>query len=288
MTPAAPLGAAPADDPISYPGAPPDGDVLLDGDQLHPLFLTGHGLSAGPGAWALRYGHDDAGPGGDLGVLALLDDYLAERGGAPIAGRTPVLAVGSNRSPAQLARKLHEPARPALGLVPITRARVRGLGTGHSAHIGRWGYIPTTPAGRPGWHDQWITWLDETQLEIVNATEINYRLSCGPFPILLTADDSFELPARWVFYRSRWGALCLRPDAHGPSQPMTQIEAWRRLLGYPWFRDLAGVGRDTPASDVITLMRDRDDLRDATRDALASHGCAVPDRLADDAVTLAD
>ncbi len=165
-----------------------------------------------------------AGSGPEVGAdggLATLDEYLAGQDAAAMAGRTPVLAVGSNRSPAQLARKLREPSRPALGLVPIIRARVNGIGVGFSAHVGRWGYVPAAPVQRPGWQDQWLTWLDPVQLELVNATEINYRLVFAPYELQLAGCPSAAVPG-WVFYRSRWGALATAPGATARPRRLTR------------------------------------------------------------------
>jgi hypothetical protein len=213
------------------------------------------------------------------GGLATLDEYLAGQDAAAMAGRTPVLAVGSNRSPAQLARKLREPSRPALGLVPIIRARVNGIGVGFSAHVGRWGYVPAAPVRRPGWQDQWLTWLDPVQLELVNATEINYRLVFAPYELQLAGCPSAAVPG-WVFYRSRWGVLATAPGAIEPAPPSDQAAIYRRLLSWPWFCAPAADRADVPA--VIALLRDREDLRQQARDQFAARGLAIDDGLGPD------
>ena len=82
-----------------------------------------------------------------------------------------------------------------------------------------------------------------------------------------------------MFYRSRWGALHLPPDEDGPSAPMTQAEAYRRLLRQSWFKDLMPVGAD-PA-EAAGILRGDEMRRDAVRDALAVHGLAVDDLIGD-------
>jgi hypothetical protein len=102
-----------------------------------------------------------------------LDRYLRSVGGPPAASRTPVLAVGSNASPAQLQRKLSNVDRPTL--VPITAVSVHGLVVGVSAHVSRPGYLPATPVpSADARSDLWILWLDEAELAAVDATEPNY------------------------------------------------------------------------------------------------------------------
>lgn len=89
------------------------------------------------------------------------------------AGRTLVVAVGSNADPAIMARKLL-----AAGLapcVPFVGCTVQNLAVGHSAHQNPRGYIPAAPFHRSGSAMRLVaTWLNESELEALDATEPNY------------------------------------------------------------------------------------------------------------------
>ncbi|MGW1782350.1 hypothetical protein ACWCQQ_24910 [Streptomyces sp. NPDC002143] len=96
-------------------------------------------------------------------------------------GRTPVVAVGSNASPAQLRHKMAE-----FGItspVPMVKARVTGVDVGVSAHISRLGYVSASPVAAPGVTTElFVIWLDAEQLEVVDATEPNYDRVLLPAP----------------------------------------------------------------------------------------------------------
>jgi hypothetical protein len=109
------------------------------------------------------------------------DDFLFRAGEAlplapdhPLDDLTPVIAVGSNRAPAQLARKF-------AGMevaVPVTRLQARDVDVVHAAHLAGYGSVPATLAASPGTVTElWITWLDRVALERMDATEavgVNY------------------------------------------------------------------------------------------------------------------
>ncbi|WP_420035577.1 hypothetical protein ACN2WE_27675 [Streptomyces sp. cg28] len=136
-------GTPPALAPLTYPGRPITAPALLVGDELHALPADG-----------------------------ALDDVLKER--------TPVLAVGSNASPAQIAHKLTRLNLPVR--VPMIPVETRGIGIGCSAHIGRNGYVAAAPYEAPGEQRTLVvTWLDDVQLKAVDATELpNYRRVAVP------------------------------------------------------------------------------------------------------------
>jgi hypothetical protein len=134
-----------------------------------------------------------------------LDRYLRAMGAPPTASRTPVLAVGSNASPAQLHRKLSNVGQPTL--VPITAVSVHGLAVGVSAHVSRPGYLPATPVpSADARSNLWILWLDEAELAAVDATEPNYDRVRLPdrCPVRLTTEQ--PVTGCWV-YLSRHGYL---------------------------------------------------------------------------------
>lgn len=89
-------------------------------------------------------------------------------------GRTPVLALGSNASPAQLGRKF---AR-LKGHIPVSRATLFDHVVVYSAHFSRYGALPATLYQHPGGVSFIaITWLDAAQLARMHETEsvgVNY------------------------------------------------------------------------------------------------------------------
>lgn len=122
---------------------------LAEAPRDHPLLY--------PGMWppesALLHGDH----------LFPLDDLVHE-------SRTPVLAVGSNASPAQLRHKMAE-----VGItspIPMVRARVTGIDVGVSAHVSRLGYVSASPFEAPGAvRELFVIWLDADQLAVVDASE---------------------------------------------------------------------------------------------------------------------
>jgi hypothetical protein len=88
-----------------------------------------------------------------------------------LRGRAPVLAIGSNQSPEQLARKFdtrHGPQR-----IPVTRAWLADHDVVFATHVSRYGAIPVNLHLAPGMQVRLaVTWLDPDQLEIMHRTEI--------------------------------------------------------------------------------------------------------------------
>ncbi|MEX1109029.1 MAG: hypothetical protein WEC00_08980 [Dongiaceae bacterium] len=87
-----------------------------------------------------------------------------------LGGRTPVLAIGSNQSPVQLARKFaHAPETE----IPVTRAWLDDYDICYATHVTRYGSIPGNLHHCENMRVRLsITWLDETQLRVMHATEI--------------------------------------------------------------------------------------------------------------------
>ncbi|MEV4442884.1 hypothetical protein AB0K09_28510 [Streptomyces sp. NPDC049577] len=185
------LHIVPALHPLTYPGRPVPGPSLLTGRRLLPLRPGGTHL----GAWLVRN--------------RTLDDVL---GPYPAAVRHPVLAVGSNASPAQLAHKF----RRLAATVPMVPARTRGIAVGCSAHIGRAGYVAAAPYADPDAERTLvISWLDAAQLAAVDATEIHYHrvlLPGGAYPMTLPSGE--RLGGAYL-YVSRHGVL-LDPATRRP------------------------------------------------------------------------
>ncbi|GAA4597736.1 hypothetical protein GCM10023177_46890 [Streptomyces violaceoruber] len=125
------LAGVPREEPLLYPGAWPRESGLLDGDRLLPLDRP-------------VYDEED--------------------------GRVPVLAIGSNASPAQLRHKMAEFGTDSP--IPMVRSRVTGLDIGVSAHVSRMGYVSASPVGAPGTvRELFVLWLDAEQLAVIDASE---------------------------------------------------------------------------------------------------------------------
>lgn len=133
---------------------------LADAPRDHPLSY--------PGVWP-------AGSG-------LLDgDELLPLDRLTHPGRTPVVAVGSNASPAQLRHKTAEFG--VTSPIPMVRARVTGIDIGVSAHVSRLGYVSASPVHAPAvTRELFVIWLDAEQLAMVDATEPNYDRVLLPAP----------------------------------------------------------------------------------------------------------
>jgi hypothetical protein len=195
----------------------------------------------------------------DEGFLPLregaLDRVLRARGRAPVAERCPVLAVGSNGSPAQVRRKLA--GRAVDVTVPMIYATVSGILAGVSAHVSAYGYVPAAPLVAPGRTGRFIVlWLDEEQLAAVDATEPNYRRTGLPEGATVSIEGDCQL------YTGSHGCLT---DGDGAALPLTgQAALLRTLLAdLPELARLAGA--DTPEAFVAATRRSAE-LRDRVRD----------------------
>jgi len=109
-----------------------------------------------------------------------------------LTGRVPVAAVGSNASPAVLARKL---ATLGTGQVPLSLRPLAGVRAGHSAHVSTGGYIPAAPYVGDGELRVVVGWFLPVQVDLLDASEPNYTRRA------LSADVEG--------YVSRWGVVSI-------------------------------------------------------------------------------
>ncbi|WP_171166304.1 hypothetical protein [Streptomyces sp. I05A-00742] len=176
--PARPLGAWPVVDGGRYPGSVVDGEPrsgpVVDGGP-HPGSVADDGPS----------------PGRPDGTGPELDALLTALGRTVTGRRHPVLAVGSNASPAQVGHKLAGCGLPAA--VPMVPVTVCGIGVGCSAHIGRAGYVAAAPYADPDAERRLVvSWLDPAQLAAVDASELHYRrvlLPGAAFPMTMPSGE---------------------------------------------------------------------------------------------------
>ncbi|MDF3299330.1 hypothetical protein [Streptomyces tropicalis] len=122
---------------------------LAEAPREHPLLY--------PGVWPEESG-------------VLVGDRMLPLGDFPLAGRHPLLAVGSNGCPGQLRHKLAESGIAAP--LPMVRSRVTGVDVGVSAHVSRMGYVSASPFRAPTTvRELFVLWLDARQLAAVDASE---------------------------------------------------------------------------------------------------------------------
>ncbi|HEX2148639.1 MAG TPA: hypothetical protein VHI31_00485, partial [Actinomycetota bacterium] len=154
------LGRPALDEPAVYPGPTPEYSYLLLGDHIVALQASDTKL----GQWKVL-----SEPG------LRLEDVLSGAHATPVDDRTAVLAFGSNASPPQLARKF---AGVPGSAIPVVRGSVYGLRLAFSAHLNRLGYIPAAVRSAASRDDKmrvWITFLDDRQLKVLDATEPSYN-----------------------------------------------------------------------------------------------------------------
>lgn len=250
--------------PSSAPSAPSEPAMpSAPSEQAAPGFgtLEELGMTQAPRDRPLLY------PGVWPSRSALLDgDRLRPLDRLTHPGRTPVLAVGSNASPAQLRHKMAEFGITAP--VPLTRVRVSGLAVGVSAHISLAGYVSAAPVRRPGAVTElFFTWLDAGQLEVVDASEGahlpdgNYRRVWLPSPeVGFVLDDGTALPGAYA-YVNRHGVLHDGTGAPRPHPGQRPLIAGL-LAGSAPLRALFGV---TPEEFCARARGDRERCRQGTR-----------------------
>ncbi len=138
---------------------------------------------------------------GRLAPLAGLDDSaiasaLRAVGADPDSRRTPVLAIGSNRAPAQLARKFADFPSPCA--VVVARAALKDFDVVYGAGIAGYGAVggATLAHSRGARVEVWATWLDDAQLRRMHETE---GLAAGVYGFLRLkqVDLSFRAGPRW-------------------------------------------------------------------------------------------
>ncbi|HXV93417.1 MAG TPA: hypothetical protein VD813_08980 [Pseudonocardia sp.] len=189
--PGPPPGPRPdADFPADpYPGTvPPFSFAHVDG-RAHPITASGSG-------WRVVDG-DGAGPGGTG-----LDAWLAGRDAAPLAGRVPLLAYGSNRNPTKITW-LREELRLGDEPVVVLRARTTGVAAVWAAGLRRRdGQRIAVLAAAPGVEEEHAVWMaTPAQLAVLDRCEgrgERYRLARLHTGTVRTEDGSL-VDAPWCY-----------------------------------------------------------------------------------------
>lgn len=267
------LDQNPSDRPLSYPGRPVPGSCLLVGDWLYPLSDT---QGTNVAEWIIA--RDGDGPLRALRIRhCTIDGALHAADAAPIAVRTPVLAVGSNASPGQLVYKYSSwLVKP---VIPISRVKVTGLAVAHSAHVSKPGYIPYVPVRSQFQREieLYALWLDTEQIQRMDQTEPNYRrLTLGTQSVIVRLESGDSLRTV-TLYAGLWGAL--RLVSAGPPVPATtQACLFTLLSSTEWFQDLVPESIDGPQSAIAALATDAS-RRECVRSVMAEQRLAVSDEL---------
>jgi hypothetical protein len=162
-----------------------------------------------------------------------------------VSGRTPVLAVGSNQSLQQLARKFRG---GEWGDIPTARVHLQDFDTVYSAHVTGYGSIAATLHPSPGTRVAlYVNWLTDRQLTAMHATELsseNYafgRLA----DVQLTVEAGPELASVYL-YQGRRGAFV--PD--GDIIPLAEVPASGRKFAAKTQLEILTRVRDHLASDL--------------------------------------
>lgn len=142
------------------------------------------------------------------------------------AGRSAVLAHGSNRSPAQLARKFLDRAYSGSDSIPVVYGWLKGYDVVFAAHVARYGAVTSTLYHAPAVRSRVaVTWLAQEQLRYMHETErMNY--SYGRLPAGAFSPEVGPVPASLYVYVGNHGPLLL--DGHPVGLAAVEAE------GRPW------------------------------------------------------
>lgn len=178
-------------------------------------------------------------------------------------GRVPVLAIGSNRAPSQLARKFGD--FPPGCRIPVTAVDLVDWEVVYGPHLTGYGSVPAVLYPAPGVvaHVH-VTWLDAAQLERMHSTE-----GVGTYVFDTMPGRGIVIPGAgrvgtvWA-YRGRLGALVAAPEVGRCARLSNSADALlsgRCPIGHPIpVAAVAATGRLWPALDqraVQALVRDR-------------------------------
>jgi hypothetical protein len=186
------------------------------------------------------------------------------------AGRVPVLAAGSNRSPEQIRRKYGHIA--GCGPIPAQRGRLYDFDVVYAAHLTSYGSVPATFQQSPGTVvTVFVLWLDARQLARMHETEGNYTYD-HLADIRVALDSGGTLDAAHA-YSSRVGCL----DHNGGCVSLKEIGAEaRRFPALGQVEMLAAVrDRLAPGQPLDDFIRAHLDDRALHRERSAALGRAA-------------
>lgn len=200
-------GPPPREHALAYPGRWPSGSVLLTGDAHWPLICQ---RDRRVGLTLVDWTQGSAPPADATRRRVPLHYALLSLGAAAVDHRVPVLAVGSNASPAQLRHKF-QPSRDhglngdsadrfdglVPSVIPMIEADVEGMQVGVAAQVAPYGALPATPVFGAGLSCRlFVQFLDPHQLCRMDETEDVDNPDGGYERIYLPADGDAEAPVR--------------------------------------------------------------------------------------------
>lgn len=175
--------------------------------------------------------------------LQLIDDADAF---PDVSGRTPVLAVGSNQSPRQLARKFKG---KDWGSIPTSRVHLLDFDTVYSAHVTGYGSIAATLHPSLGTRVAlYVNWLTEGQLAAMHKTELsseNYTYE--QLEDVQIASEAGPPLTRVNFYKGQRGAYA--PE--GNVIPLQEVPAKDRRFKALSQLEILTYIQNTMATDMV-------------------------------------
>lgn len=142
------------------------------------------------------------------------------------AGRHPIIAVGSNRAPHQLARKFRDTPETTL---PVQSGRLWQHDVVYSAHLSTYGAVPATLRHVPATVVQVaVTWLTDEQLARMHETELpngNYDF-VQMNRIRLETEQGETLTTAYAYCSSRGHLAAIS----GQALALSEIDASGRCL----------------------------------------------------------
>lgn len=200
-------------------------------------------------------------------------------GSEELGGRQPVIAVGSNRAPEQLARKFGSGAEAR---IPVTWAWMHGYDVVYCAHLAGYGSVPATLHVSPETEVRVaVTWLTEAQLDRMHETEnVGVSYVYGTFP-----QESVDLGAgrpsmRAGCYITKRGALALDGEPIALAEVEARRRRYRSLSQQAKLALLHGLFGDHPeeAAWVLSLLGEENSpRRNALTERLSAQTIAFDD-----------
>lgn len=208
-----------------------------------------------------------------------------------VAGRTAVLAHGSNRSPEQLARKFMDPAYSGDTAVPVVYGWLDGYDVVYAAHVARYGAVTSTLYRAAGVRSRVaVTWLAAEQLAYMHETErMNY--SYGRLPSGCFRPEVGPAPASLYAYVGNHGPFLVDGRPTGLAAVEAENRPWPARRQDEMQDFLAKLFHPGEAWEALILLRiaqpeQRRAFEERLRSAaskLALHGFELLERLDGDA-----
>ena len=165
---------APRVEGFRYPGAWPEHSFLMPGSSGTNIFPYSRALGRADSntEFVARLGNTTFET--EPGTSTFLDIILAEKGLPIVKDRFPVLAVGSNASPAQIRHKFAQ--KHVTAMFPSFLADVENIAIGFQPSISFYGAFAATPFHLSGVTSRlFIQLLDAEQLQVMDQTEMGYK-----------------------------------------------------------------------------------------------------------------